>query len=98
MNSRLLNLAARRGELKVRIEMQRQDLALHSVPVAEVLAKVDRVAKGVEWVKDHPGAIGAAVAAVAVLRPRRTWRLARRVFLLWQSWKALRRRLPPGLI
>jgi hypothetical protein len=97
VTSKLIELAVRRGELKAKIEMQRTALAQHARPLAEVLSKADRVVEGIEWLKRHPGAVGAAVAAVAVARPRRTWNLAKRGFFLWQSWRALRRRLQTGL-
>lgn len=96
MTSKLIELAAKRGELKAKIEMQRTALGEHARPVAEMLAKADRVVEGVEWLKRHPGAVGAAVAAIVVAKPRRAWNLAKRGFFLWQSWQALRRRLPTG--
>lgn len=96
MTSKLIELAARRGELKAKIEMQRTALAQHARPVADVLSKADRVVDGADWLKRHPGAVGAAVAAVVVARPKRAWNWAKRGFFLWQSWRALRRRLPAG--
>lgn len=96
MTSKLIELAARRGELKAKIDMQRHAMAQHARPVAAALAKADHVVEGVEWLKRHPGAVGAAVAAVVVARPRRAWNWAKRGFFLWQSWRALRRRLPAG--
>lgn len=96
MTSKLVELAARRGELKAKIEMQRTAVAQHARPLAEALAKADHVAAGVDWLKHHPVAVGAAVAAVVVARPRRAWNWARRGLLLWQTWRTLRRRLQTG--
>lgn len=96
MTSKLIELAVRRGELKAKIEMQRTALGQHVRPLAGILSKADRVVASVDWLKHHPGAVGAAVAALVVARPKRAWNWARRGFFLWQSWQALRRRLPPG--
>lgn len=96
MTSKLIELAARRGELKAKIEMERSALAQHAQPVAQLLGKADHVVEGVEWVKRHPGAVGAAVAALVVAKPKRAWNLAKRGFFLWQTWRNLRRRMPPG--
>lgn len=97
MTSRLIDLAVRRGELKARIEMQRGALALHAQPLVAALAKGDQVLAGVDWLKRHPGAVGAAVAALVVLKPRRAWRWARRGLVIWQSWRSLRHRFHPGV-
>ncbi len=93
MNERLLQLAQRHGALKVRIAAQRRDLATHSAALAEVLSTGDRVLAGVDWLKQHPAAVGAAVTAVVVARPRRAWRWAQRGFLAWRGWQALRKKV-----
>lgn len=94
MNSRLIELAAKRGELKAKIAMQRDAVAQHAWPVAKALGAADRALAGVEWVKRHPGAVAGAVAAMVAAKPRRIVRWARRGFFLWKSWQALRSRLP----
>lgn len=93
MNSRLLELAMRRGVLKARLDEQRRTLAQHAAPLAAALAKGDGVLKGVDWLKHHPAAVGAAVALAAVLRPRRAWRWAQRGLFLWQGWRAIKNSL-----
>lgn len=93
MTSRSIELAARRGELKARIGMQRDAMVQHVQPLADFLASADRAVAGVDWLKQHPGAVGAAVAGLVLLRPRRAWRWAKRGFFFWQSWRALRRRI-----
>lgn len=90
MNDRLLQLATRQGALKARIEAQRHTLAEQAVPLKSALARGDAVLQGVDWLKHHPVAIGAAVVAVVVARPRRAWRWAKRGFLVWRGWQGIR--------
>lgn len=90
MNDKLLELATRQGALKARIEAQRRLLSQHALPLKSALARGDVVLQGVDWLKHHPVAVGAAVAAVVVARPKRAWRWAQRGFFLWRGWRALR--------
>ncbi|PKO47771.1 MAG: hypothetical protein CVU31_07875 [Betaproteobacteria bacterium HGW-Betaproteobacteria-4] len=90
MNPKLLELATRHGALKARIDEQRRTLAQHSVPLQAAFARGDTVLRGVDWLKHHPAAIGAAVALAVVVRPRRTARWVRRGFFLWRGWRSIR--------
>ena len=90
MNPKLLELATRHGALKVRIDEQRRQLAQHALPLEAALAKGDTVLKGVDWLKHHPAAVGLAVAAVVVARPKRAWSWARRGVFLWRGWQAVK--------
>jgi hypothetical protein len=65
-------------------------LSRHAQPLEAALARGDAVLQGVDWLKHHPVAVGAAVAAVVVARPRRAWRWAKRGIFLWRGWRALR--------
>ena len=96
MNPKLLELATRHGALKARIDEQRRTLARQVVPLEAALAKGDTVLRGVDWLKHHPAAIGIAVAAAVVMRPKRAWRWARRSFFLWRGWLAVRKSLSGG--
>lgn len=96
MTSKLVELAVRRGELKAKIAMQRDALEMHARPLAEALGKADHVVAGVDWLKHHPGAVGAAAVAFVAVKPRRAWRWGRRGLMLWQSWRTLRRRFSPS--
>lgn len=90
MNERLLELAHRHGALQARIAEQRRQLAQHVVPIEAALARGDALRHALAWLKAHPGAVGSAVAVAVVLRPRRMWRWARRGFVLWRGWQAVR--------
>lgn len=93
MNSDLIALAEKRGELKARIAMQRDALAQNIWPVEDALGLADRAVDGVHWLQRHPGVVGGAVLALVVARPRRAWRLARRGFAAWRTFHNLRSRL-----
>lgn len=93
MNPKLLELATRHGALQVRIAEQRRQLVRHAAPLEAALNRGDAVLDGVDWLKHHPVAVGAAVAAVVVARPKRAWRWARRGFFLWRGWQSVKDRL-----
>lgn len=90
MNPKLLELATRHGALKARIDEQRRQLTRHAEPLEGALAKGDTVLKGVDWLKHHPAAVGIAVAAAIIARPKRAWRWAQRSFFLWRGWQAMK--------
>lgn len=96
MNPKLFELATRHGVLQARIAEQRRQLARHAVPLEAALAKGDVVLDGVDWLKQHPAAVGVAAAAVAVVRTKRAWRWARQGFFLWRGWQAVKSRLAGG--
>ena len=93
MNRKALLLATRHGALKVRIDEQRRLLSKEVEPIKNALARGDQVLKGVDWLKHHPAAVGLAVTAVVVARPRRAWRWAQRSFFLWRGWQAIKKSL-----
>ena len=87
MNEKRLVLAERQGALKARIALQREQLAAHAWPLEEALALGDKAVAGADWVKANPVPVGAAVAVVALLKPARAWRWAKRGFLAWRGWR-----------
>ena len=93
MNEKLLELAARRGALAVRIGNQRDKLAREAAALNGVFSTGDAVLRGVNWLKEHPLAVGAAVAGAVVVRPRRALRWAKRGYFVWRGWRAMRNTL-----
>ncbi|MBS1189979.1 MAG: hypothetical protein H6R10_1771 [Rhodocyclaceae bacterium] len=73
--------------------MQREALAQNIWPVENFLGVGDRVVDGAHWLKRHPAVLVAAIVTLAVSRPTRAWRLARRGFVVWQGFRKLRSRL-----
>lgn len=94
MNAKVIELAVRRGALAERIAAQRTVLARHAVGLETLCAGGDKLSRGVDWLKQHPATVGAAVFVVVVARPKRAWRWARRGIFLWRGWRSLRQFLP----
>jgi hypothetical protein len=97
MPNREIELALKRGRLQERIAAQRATLAAQMGPIANILGAADRTIalgkSGIAYARTHPVTVGAAVALLAALRPKRVWRWSRRVFLAWTAWRKLRIRL-----
>lgn len=89
-----IEIALARGRLQERIAGQRAMLAAQMPPIAGALATADRALasgrRSLAWVKAHPLQVGAAVALLAALRPRRVWRWGRRAFIVWSAWRKVR--------
>jgi hypothetical protein len=96
MNARALELASRRGALRERIDAQRAALGVHADGLAAAGARADALLRGVDWLKQHPLAVGAAVLALVVARPRRAWRWGGRALFLWRGWRSVSKLISPG--
>ena len=96
MTRRLNDVLLERGRLLERITTQRYVLINEVQPVHAALDKVDhvraQVRAGVAYVKRYPAVAGVAVALLAALNFRRAFRLARRGFMAWRTWRMLRER------
>jgi hypothetical protein len=86
-------LMLQRGQLLERISNQRVALASNMVPVQSALRTTDRVVlqlrSGVATARRNPWPWIAAAGALAVLKPRRVWRVLRLSVKAWQGWRAL---------
>jgi hypothetical protein len=89
--STLIELAERRGRILERIAAQRAALAQDLAPLSQALAATRRVTERyrsvLAWLRERPLVTGLLVAGVVLLRPQRSWRLARWGLLGWQLWK-----------
>ncbi len=87
----LIELAERRGQLLERIAAQRADLVRELAPVSRALAftgrMADRYHSVLSWLRARPLLTGLLVAGLVLLRPRRSWRLARWGLLGWRLWQ-----------
>jgi hypothetical protein len=97
MNQKLIDISIRRGRLIERIAYQRAALGRDMQPICGVLRTADhtiaRVRTATNFLKKHPGLVLAAAALLASLKPRRVWRWAKRGFVVWRTWKTLRKQL-----
>lgn len=73
------------AELRLRMRAQAAGLQ-------RPLALADRVRDGWRWLQAHPELPLAAIAVVALLRPRRAWRWGVRAWFGWRTVQRLRRR------
>lgn len=92
MNEQAYTLAVRHGALRARIAAQREAIAAASQPVAQVCGWLDRGQQGLDWARAHPLPIGGAAFLLALIRPRRAWRWARRAVVLWRGWQGVKSR------
>lgn len=94
MNHQLSDIHRRRGQLLERIVVQRATLSREFRPVQQPLYKADcwlaRINSVGSYFKRHPGVLAMGTGALLLLRTERVWRWAKRGFLAWQSWRALR--------
>jgi hypothetical protein len=91
MDPRLTELYETRARLRGRIGAQREQLARDLAPLAQALHTVDRAQgqyrKARDWLRAHPGLVTAAVAALAVWRPRGALRSMRWGLTAWRQWR-----------
>jgi len=93
MNRRLAAIEARRARLLERAARQRADVAQILQSWAQPLAFVDRCVEAVRYVVSRPPLVGGAALLLALLRPRRALRWARRAFALWQGYRWLTKKI-----
>ncbi|NEX61439.1 YqjK family protein [Noviherbaspirillum galbum] len=89
MNERALYLARKRQMLLVECAMQREDLLQQAVPLAYTLQAAETGVRIVDRVRRHPGWIAAAVAGLAIIRPKRlsaALRLGTTGLRAWRQW------------
>ena len=84
-------LAARCEALQARNARLRRQLADDSRVLQAPLALADRAVAGLRWLRLHPQWLLAGAATLLILRPRRTWRLGRRLWSGWRAWQQIRR-------
>lgn len=88
MNPRLVEFALRKQRLQIRAELQREDMARRLQGLEPAFDTVDRARDGLAWLRGHAPLVTAAVAGLALARPRYAWGVAKRA---WVGWLLLRR-------
>lgn len=102
MNSTTLELALKKQRLQIASETLRAEFGIYAAGLAPAFSSADKVVEGARWLRRNPELAVAAGVALAVIRPKRAWRWARRAFVGWQVWRKLsdfveRQRPPPVL-
>ncbi len=95
MNRRLAAIEAKRARLLERAARQREDLGQALQFCVQPLGFVDRCVDVVRKLASHPPLLAGAVFVLALLRPRRALKLARRAFGLWQGYRWLAQTVTP---
>ena len=102
MQTRLIELHRERGRLLERIAAQRHALSQQLTPLRGVLNVSDRAARlaqeGKSFVRQHPLAVSAVVAALVLLKPRTVLRWTQRGLLAWRTWRSIHTLIPGFLL
>ena len=87
--SKEVELALRKQRLQFKSTALRRDLAHDINGIAPVFRVAERVRAGIVWLRANPLLVGGVVVALVVVRPKASWRWARRGFIAWQAWRRL---------
>lgn len=86
----MLSIMRRREQLLAQCDAQRMDLAAIARQSEGAIKVVDNVVGAVNYLRNHPVVLAAAVALLVVIRRRGLWDWARHGFLLWRAYRAFR--------
>jgi hypothetical protein len=92
-----LDIVRKREQLLARCDAQREYFASVAVELSGPLKIADGAIAGARYLRDHPLVLGAAVAVVAVVRPRGVLKWSRRAFIVWRAYRAYRTSSEPGI-
>ena len=92
MNNRATELALQRERLLMRSQQLRAQAVDQAAGLQPAFSVVDRVQDAWFWLRGHPEIVGGAALGLAILRPRRAFRLGLKVWSLWrvaQRWRVV---------
>lgn len=92
MNPRLAAIEVKRARLMERAAREREDVATALQSFSRPLGFVDRCVGALRFVLARPALVAGIGLVLLVLRPRRTFKWARRAFGVWQSYRWLTRK------
>jgi hypothetical protein len=95
VNRRIAAIESKRAHLVERAARERELVAQTLQALAQPLGFVDRCVEAVRFVISRPPLVAGAVFVLALLRPRRTLRWARRAWGLWQGYRWLTQKVSP---
>jgi len=93
VNQRLAVIETKRARLLERAAREREDVAQTLQFWSQPLAFIDRCVAALRYVIARPPLVAGAMLVVALVRPRRTLKWARRAFGMWQGYRWLTRRV-----
>ena len=93
MNARLIAIEIKRARLIGRAAQEREDVAQTLQLWSRPLGFIDRCVAAVTFVIARPPLVAGAAVLFALLRPRRAFRLAKRAFGLWQTYRWLTKKV-----
>ena len=93
MNRQLLAIEAKRARLIERAAREREDAGRTLQLWAPPLDFIDRCLGAVRFVIARPPLVATAALVLALLRPRRAIKWARRAFGVWQGYRWLNRKI-----
>jgi YqjK-like protein len=88
--SRNDELLCRRAALVVECETQRHQVAAHRASLATPLRVADGALKVAAYLRTHPVAMGASVAALFVAQRRGMLKWGKRALVAWRFWQTWR--------
>ena len=80
----------RRAALVVECETQRHQVAAHRAGLATPLRIADGALKVAAYLRSHPVAMGASVAALVVAQRRGMLKWGKRALVAWRFWRTWR--------
>lgn len=86
----LIDIVVKRERLLARCAAQRDELSLLAGQFDAPLKVADRAVAAVGFLRRHPLVLGIAGALFAAVERRHFWTWARRGFVVWRSYRALR--------
>jgi len=92
VNPRLAAIEAKRARLIERAAREREDVADALQSLSLPLGFIDRCLGVARFLIARPPLLGGIALALALLRPRRTLKWARRAFGVWRSYRWLTKR------
>lgn len=89
MNLSAIEFALRKQRLQIASDGLRADIGRYSAGLSPAFTAGDYVVTGAHWVRRNPQFLVAAGTTLLIVRPKTAWRLARRAFFAWQTWRKL---------
>ncbi|MFM6992946.1 MAG: YqjK family protein [Rhodoferax sp.] len=83
MSSKETELRLRQERVLRRSAQLRNEVVQQSAVLSAPMAQVDRVKRGVSWLRRHPVYMAALVAAMVALKPRNAMSKIGRAWTLW---------------